>query len=331
MSTKVDVPLTRDPDLEVNAVEAQSASPKVPYWLGASIMIVAYALCFGVIYYGLNYFQNVEEDPLWIGFYSDLAGTFVIFLFGVFLSNSSIYDPYWGLVPPIIIWYWWDLNEQNDSFQCIAALSTALFFCARHIFLYVRFWPGLEYEDFRIAAWRHKIKNPVLYWIFSLLCFHYFPTVLVYSALIPLYYCLTAVEIENEPLYYFGLFVSVAATIIEAVADEQLYPYRIKRKTGIINEGLWRYSRHPNYFGEVTFWWGLYFAALGVDLDLWWTGVGAVAMYLLFALYSIPSMEKRMLAKRPEYASQIRTVSQFFIWFRKEDKHGDQIELLSKK
>jgi len=90
--------------------------------------------------------------------------------------------------------------------------------------------------------------------------------------------------------------------IIEAVADEQLYPYRTKIKDKYIDVGLWRYSRHPNYFGEIAFWWGLYIAALGADAqENWWTGVGALSINALFYFYSIPSMEKRTLSRRKGY------------------------------
>jgi steroid 5-alpha reductase family enzyme len=82
-------------------------------------------------------------------------------------------------------------------------------------------------------------------------------------------------------------------------------------------EGLWAYSRHPNYFGEVTFWWGLFFFALAADTDYWWTIIGPAAITVLFTFISIPMMDKRNLARRPGYEERIKNIPALIPWFRK--------------
>ncbi|GAJ06174.1 unnamed protein product, partial [marine sediment metagenome] len=62
-----------------------------------------------------------------------------------------------------------------------------------------------------------------------------------------------------------------------------------------MSTGLWAYSRHPNYLGEVMFWWGLFLFALAADLSHWWVFVGPLAMTVLFIFVSIPMMDKRNL------------------------------------
>jgi steroid 5-alpha reductase family enzyme len=65
---------------------------------------------------------------------------------------------------------------------------------------------------------------------------------------------------------------------------------------------LWKYSRHPNYLGEISTWWGLFIFAVASGCSWWWTGIGAVAITVMFIFASIPLMEERMLATRTDYA-----------------------------
>jgi steroid 5-alpha reductase family enzyme len=108
------------------------------------------------------------------------------------------------------------------------------------------------------------------------------------------------------------------ATTIEFVADEQMKRFKKTALPGeYINRGLWKYSRHPNYFGEITFWVGLYVMSLGVSGSPWWTGIGVVVILLMFLFASIPMMEERTLRSKPHYAAQIKTVSVLVPWFRR--------------
>jgi steroid 5-alpha reductase family enzyme len=82
-------------------------------------------------------------------------------------------------------------------------------------------------------------------------------------------------------------------------------------------KGLWAYSRHPNYFGEVMFWWGLFLFGLAADLGYWWTIIGPILITFLFAFISIPLMEKRSLERRPGYREITRIIPTFFPRFPK--------------
>jgi steroid 5-alpha reductase family enzyme len=82
-----------------------------------------------------------------------------------------------------------------------------------------------------------------------------------------------------------------------------------------MDKGLWKYYRHPNYLGEVTFWWGLYLFALAAKPSYWWMVVGPIAITLLFVFVSIPMMDKRNLERRPGYAEHMKQVSAIIPWF----------------
>jgi steroid 5-alpha reductase family enzyme len=104
--------------------------------------------------------------------------------------------------------------------------------------------------------------------------------------------------------------VTLGAIVIEAVADEQLRTFRQRKQEdgAICTVGLWSWSRHPNYFGELSFWAGLLLFGVAAG-GPWWSAVGLVAMVGLFVGASIPLAEKRSLARRPGYAEHQRRTS----------------------
>ena len=103
--------------------------------------------------------------------------------------------------------------------------------------------------------------------------------------------------------------VAGGAAVLCFAADEQLRRFRRLHGKGVLSKGLWAISRHPNYLGEIMFWFGLWFFAIGAGRNWWWTGVGAVAMLLMFLFVSIPWMERKILRTRPEYKDIVRSVS----------------------
>jgi steroid 5-alpha reductase family enzyme len=80
---------------------------------------------------------------------------------------------------------------------------------------------------------------------------------------------------------------------------------------------LWRFSRHPNYFGEILFWRGLYVFGLAADPSWWWTIIGSLGITLMFFFVSLPLIEGRQAERRPDYAKYARQVSVLVPWFRR--------------
>jgi steroid 5-alpha reductase family enzyme len=100
-----------------------------------------------------------------------------------------------------------------------------------------------------------------------------------------------------------AIVVLMGAIVLAFVADEQLRVFRRDplNQGRCIASGLWAYSRHPNYLGEIATWWGLWLFALAAGIRWWWTVVGAVSVTLLFVFLSVPMMERRALATREGY------------------------------
>jgi steroid 5-alpha reductase family enzyme len=142
----------------------------------------------------------------------------------------------------------------------------------------------------------------------------------VFLGCLSLYPALSVGENSFGPLDGIAIAITAGAIIIEATADEQLLRFvRKKQQPGqIMATGLWAYSRHPNYFGEITFWWGLFLFGLAADSGYWWTVVGPLAITALFLFVSIPMMEKRNMERRPAYEERRKKVSALIPWIPKK-------------
>jgi steroid 5-alpha reductase family enzyme len=252
--------------------------------------------------------------------WADIAATIAIFIFSRLYKNSSFYDAYWSVIPPLIALYW--LLEATasgvDTTRAWLVVILVWLWGIRLTANWATFWPGLEHEDWRYGP----IKTNAGKWdaLADFSAIHLFPTVIVFVACLPIY---AAVAMDAQPLNWLD-YVAAAATaiaiLIELVSDIQLHRFINERKEGeIMKTGLWAYSRHPNYFGEWLFWAGLaLFGVAAVPEAWWWALPGAVAMLAMFLLASIPMIDKRSMERRPAYAEHMSQVSGFVPWFPKK-------------
>lgn len=258
-----------------------------------------------------------DADAIVVAGAADLAATLVIFAFSRRFDNSSMYDPYWSVAPiPIVVY--WAVAASDDATTARQALVLTLvsFWGIRLTWNFVRGWSGLDHEDWRYVDIRKKAGR--LYWPASLFGIHLFPTVQVFLGCLPAYAALTS----TRPLGWldgFAALVTFGGAMIEAVADQQLRVFlkRDKKPGTIMSDGLWGLSRHPNYFGEMTFWWGLALFGVAAGVVTWWTFAGAVAISVMFLAASLPMIEKRSRERRPGYTDHAKRVSLIVPWFPK--------------
>lgn len=234
----------------------------------------------------------------------DLAATGVVFLAAVSLDNTSVYDPYWSVVPlPLALWWYFNAGAPGAADPVRFALTATLLglWGARLTANFVRGWRGLAHEDWRYSAYRRLGTGR--YWLVSLAGLQLLPTLVVFAALLPVY-ALTR-EPGNGPnlLDALAALVALAALTLEAAADEQKRRRQASASGGFVASGLWAWCRHPNYLGEVGFWWGLFGFALASGWGAAWTVAGAVGITLLFRLVSVPLMDRRMASRHPGYAA----------------------------
>lgn len=166
-------------------------------------------------------------------------------------------------------------------------------------------------EDHRYAAWRKEWGTWV--YIRSYLQVFLLQGLLLYVIALPVVVINRSAHYSFSFLDVLGVIVWIIGFYFESVADAQLAAFvrDPKNKGSLMQQGLWRYSRHPNYFGEVVQWWGIYIMALSVPGG-WVTIVGPLAITVLIVFVSgIPLLEKKY-ADRADFQKYARTTSVFF-------------------
>jgi steroid 5-alpha reductase family enzyme len=230
------------------------------------------------------------------------------------VANASVYDPYWSVAPAVIViaWVLWsaggDLGEVTG--RQAAGLVLVLAWSIRLTANWAASWRGLSHEDWRYVQLREQRPARLPWWLINLTGIQLMPTLVVFAGLLAVW---PAVTVTGRPwglLDFAAVAVTAAAVVIETVADRQLHRFAgdPANRGRIIDRGLWRYSRHPNYLGEITFWWGMWLFGVAAAPGWWWTVVGPIVMVLLFAFVSVPMMDRRSLARRPAYAQHMRRV-----------------------
>ncbi|HEU0002256.1 MAG TPA: DUF1295 domain-containing protein [Ktedonobacteraceae bacterium] len=278
------------------------------------LVIAAYVLA-GAAAVGVGIWFRAQP-PVVVVALADLAATIVIFVFSVIISNSSMYDPYWSVVPVPIALFWL-LQPGSNGFANPRHVLIFALLCLWAIRLTTNWamqWRGLGHEDWRYRDIRKQ--TGVFYWPASFLGIHLMPTVLVFLGSLALWPTLSDRNAQLTWLDVVAALVVLSAVLIEGTADWQMR--RFRRKPGaarqVIPPGLWSLSRHPNYFGEVLFWWGLYLFVPLAYPNFWWVIIGPLTILLLFLGASIPLMERHLLAGHPTYKEYQKRVSAFFPW-----------------
>ena len=251
-------------------------------------------------------------------FVADVFATLVIYVCSLILKNASLYDPYWSVIPPLLL-VGAAVYYQTSSLSVILVILSLSIWAIRLTYNWANLWQGFDEIDWRYEEM--KQKAPKLYLLTNLFGIQLFPTSIVFVQLI-----LAILFIEKHPtinlLTLIGSLVIVIAALIQFIADEQMkrFKKRTKGEKKCIEEGLWKYSRHPNYFGEVMVWWGIYLIYLSMAKRLDFMIISPTMMTSLFLFISIPWMERKIIRTRPEYADYQKRVSMLIPFFRKEDE-----------
>lgn len=271
-------------------------------------VLVAYVLAVGVGAAWL--FLGPDTGRLWLdALIADLLATLVIFGFSRAYGNSSFYDAYWSVAPPLLMFWWWSegaAGVDQGRFWLMAAVM--LLWAVRLTANWVYTFPGLHHEDWRYPLLKEKAGNAEV--VVDLSAIHVIPTIQVFLGCLPVYLVATRPSDAIGWLDLVALAVGVVAVLLELVADLQMHRFaRTKQPGQVMDQGLWAWSRHPNYLGEVLFWLSMaLFGLAAAPSEWWWVFVGVVAMLAMFLGASIPMMEQRSLERRPDYQRVIDRV-----------------------
>lgn len=234
---------------------------------------------------------------------ADVVATVFTFIFSVALGNASVYDPYWSVQPPVILLAF--ALGKGLSALGVMLLVAVFIWGIRLTANWAYTFANLEHQDWRYTMLKEKTGG--FYFIINLVGIHLVPTLVVYGCILPAVYALIN-GLEATPLSVFFILASIAAAVMQGVADIEMHKFRKNKNARFIRTGLWKYSRHPNYLGEILMWWGIALAVLSSSPEVWYLSAGALANTLLFLAVSIPLADGRQSRKEgfAEYKRETR-------------------------
>jgi steroid 5-alpha reductase family enzyme len=242
---------------------------------------------------------------------ADVVATLVVFAGSRLLHNSSCYDAYWSVAPPLLAAWWWSTADPGaDRLRLGVATGVIVVWAVRLTANWAIGFPGLHHEDWRYARLRDRAGRAEL--VVDLAAIHLIPTLQVFAGMLPFYVLSARRTAAFGWLDAVATVVGLGAVLLELVADGQLRRFVARRAPGaVLDTGVWGWSRHPNYFGEFAFWVSLaLFGTAAAPAQLWaWLGV--VLMLAMLQGASIPLMEERSLERRPAYADVVARVPRF--------------------
>ena len=272
------------------------------------------------LYYVLSFYlaflftKNLDLNGWLLILAWHITATLIIFLFSNIHKNSSIYDPFWHVAPIPIVLYISNQSSLSNLEQSLV-ISGFLFWALRLTYNWFLNWTNLDHEDFRYIDLKNN--NRFLAFINDLFGIHLIPTLIVNISLYPIYVALTSEDLNN--LVYVGFILIIIAVVIQYISDDQMRKFRKDSNNfgKTMKYGLWKYSRHPNYLGEVSFWFGIYIFALASGLTTIWLLACPIVMLALFVFISCPMMDNRSLKRRSDYKEYMDKTPQLFMWFVK--------------
>ena len=250
-------------------------------------LIYVFAILVGVGVY------NCLDYGWWLSLLiADVMATVITFVFSVLLGNASVYDPYWSVQPPVILL----LLAMGRDITLLGLLLIAVvsIWGVRLTVNWAYTFHGLGHQDWRYTMLKEKTGH--FYPIINLVGIHMVPTLIVWGCTIPAAYVIMN-DVEHSALSFVFIGVSLLATLMQGIADVQMHRYRKNRRTSFIRDGLWKYSRHPNYLGEILMWWGVALAVVSALPNKWYLISGAVVNTVLFLAVSIPMADARQSRK----------------------------------
>jgi steroid 5-alpha reductase family enzyme len=219
----------------------------------------------------------------------------VLWVVSLRLENSSIADVAWG--PGLLVigltYYFTSNGAPLRAHLTLALLAIWAIRLATHLGIRLR----LQGEDFRYLTWRERYENH--WWWVSYFKVFLLQSVIAWIVSLPIYFSVVSLAPRSlTVLDYLGVLLVVSGLVFESVADEHLRRFRAERanRGKVLDSGLWRYTRHPNYFGEALVWWG--FGVIGVATG----GVPgllgpAVLTYLLIYVSGVSLLESTLIEK----------------------------------
>ena len=239
----------------------------------------------------------------------------LVWLLSLAVRNASIMDIFWGMGFIIVAWLAYTLTPQGylPRKQLITTLVTIW---GLRLALHIGIRNMGKPEDFRYAKWRRE--NGARWWWFSFIQVFLLQGFLMWIISTPIIAAQTSgFPAILTPLDWIGTSLWTFGLLFESIGDLQLMRFKAQpsNKGKLLTSGLWKYTRHPNYFGEAVLWWGFYVIALAAGA--WWTVFSPIVMTWLLLRVSGVAMLERTMKTKQGYKDYIRKTNAFLPWFPK--------------
>jgi steroid 5-alpha reductase family enzyme len=239
-----------------------------------------------------------------------LALVVFTWLLSLRLRDASIVDVAFVAGIVLVAWLAFAIAEGSAARKVLVVTLTTLW--GLRLAGYITRRKLGEGEDFRYEELRQRYgeRFPIV----SLVVVFLFQGAGIWAVSLPV----QTAQVPDSPqglvlLDFVGIAVWSVGMLFESVADFQLARFRAdpRNRGKVMDSGLWRYSRHPNYFGEFCIWWGLYAVALAT-VEAWWSIIGPLTMsFILIRLFGVPAMEPHLSRTKEGYEDYVRRTSAF--------------------
>lgn len=250
----------------------------------------------------------LDLDVQLLSLAASLAVMVLTWLLSLRARDASLADISWGLCFVAIAWTCCVVGPGAGDRSLLIAVLVTLWGFRLAGYIAIRH----EGEDRRYQVMREK--QGASFPIRSLVSVFVLQALIAWVVSIPIQVAAT----DGTPggigvLGVIGALVCIAGLACEATADFQLSRFLADpdSKGKVMDRGIWGWSRHPNYFGDATFWWGVYVIALGTG-SAWWTAIGPIVMTtFLLKVSGVALTEKTISSRRPGYAEYVERTSAF--------------------
>lgn len=239
-----------------------------------------------------------------------------IFVLAQILKNNSIVDSFWGPGFLVVAIYTF-LASENIGFRAIIVTALVAVWSIR-LFMHITIRNWNKPEDYRYINMRKRWGNkfPMLKAYFNVFVFQ---GVMLFIISLPITMSNNSSNQKISLLGVLGIIIWLIGFYFESVGDKQLKDFKSKKenKGKIMTSGLWSYTRHPNYFGEATMWWGIFVITITSVSQLWIILSPVLITVLLLFVSGVPLLEKKY-KDRTDFIQYAKRTNKFFPWFPKK-------------
>jgi steroid 5-alpha reductase family enzyme len=240
----------------------------------------------------------------------------VLWLVSIVIKDVSIIDAFWGTAFVLVSWIGLVVGHGVYFRKILLVLLVSIWGIRLSIYLFFR--NHGKPEDYRYAAMRKRDPNftiTSLYKVFGV------QGLVVMLLSPPLWKVLQTHEPTTITVFdIVGTLVWLFGFLFESIGDYHLSQFKKDKNNAgkLMNKGLWRYTRHPNYFGDAVQWWGYGIIALSIP-GAWWTLYSPALMtYVLVRVTGASLLEKKLAKTKPEWSKYMETTNTFIPWFPSE-------------